>query len=346
MVPLAQVALLLRERHGHLRLFARVKKDGKVVALANTAQLGLVGFVALAPCEAHEHVLSRHANQELLKALGLLGNGESRQQAVLAVVISKAVVASARQKVLHVLLVRCFAHHQRSQLGIRRGIHRQHVGVLLLEHRGVAVHLNAVVEQELVQLLALGLDHVRLVNDDERILDVQRGLEKVLVEKDLDKALLVKVRVKGQRVIDSLLLKLGLGRATQDICVRDILRIEHALYEALEGARLTRLAKGAQKGVAHAGIKRRKDARRRLRLICMEHDGGSKDLSIHMCPFRIPRRAHQFFPGHGHRKKLICKQVLDANIAHKHIHTFQHFRCKPSFLQHVFFLQAHPPVPQ
>jgi len=240
----ASEALLFGTRHGDLRLLARVQEHVKAVFPADVSQFRLVFLVCLAAVHTQQHVLGSHVLQERLKALRCLEDGERRLEQPVAFIFGEPVVAVARRQRLHVLGKRSLVLTQSRDLGVRRGVHRQQKGVLLRQHSGVAVQKDAVLGEKQVELLLLGLDHMRLIHDDECILDIQLGVLEVLVEDDLNAVL--PLGVEGERVSHRLTLELSLGRATDDVRTRDAVSggFKHLPNEALECARLARLAFG------------------------------------------------------------------------------------------------------
>jgi len=238
LTPATRETLLLSARDGDLCLFARVQEDGKGKPPANATQDRLILLVRLAAVHAQQHVLRSHVQQQRLKALRRLEEREGRLEPPVALVLGEPVVAVARLQRLHVLGIGRLHLTPSGDLGIRRRIHREQVCVLLLQHSGIAVQKDAVLGEKEVELLPLGLDHMRLVHDDERVLDVQLGVLEVLMEDDLNAVL--PLRVAGERVSHRLALELGLGTATDDICARDAVSggFQHLPNEALERARL------------------------------------------------------------------------------------------------------------
>ena len=83
------------------------------------------------------------------------------------------------------LLKGSLAVREAGQLRVGGGIHRQQESVLLLQGLGVAIHGDAIAIQELLQLLAMALVHVRLIHNDESIGDVHGHAAEVLAEDDL-----------------------------------------------------------------------------------------------------------------------------------------------------------------
>ena len=161
---------------------------------------------------------------------------------------------------------------ERGELRVGRRVHRQDVGVLLVERRGVAVHREAVAPEEDVKLLLLRLVHVRLVHDDERVHDVHRGALEVLAEEHLDHARGVGDAVRLLGVGARLGAQLGLVGATEDVDRVDDAVVKHQADELLEGARLARLAHCDQHRVAEGrGRKDGKDVVRGAHLLGEGH---------------------------------------------------------------------------
>ena len=238
LTPAAREALLLSARDGNLGLFTGIEEDGKGKPPANAAQHRLILLVRLAAVEAQKYVLRTHVQQQVLKALRVLGEREGRLEQPVLVVVREPVVARARLQLLHVLGKQRLLLTQRGDLGVRRRVHREQVRVLFGEHSGIAVQEHAVLGEKEVELLPLCLDHMGLVHDDERVLNVQLGVLEVLVEDDLNAVL--PLRVAGERVSHRLALELSLGTATDDICARDAVSgsFQHLPNEALKRARL------------------------------------------------------------------------------------------------------------
>ena len=146
--------------------------------------------------EAEERILLLALLEEGREAVGLARDVEGALEQARVEVTVNAHILRPRDELLHVLGVGRLLVLEGRQLRVGRGVHRDNEGVLLVERGGVAVHAEPVAGQEHVQLLALRLVEVRLVNDDESVGHVNCRRGKVLAEEHLNETAL-----KGRGVV-------------------------------------------------------------------------------------------------------------------------------------------------
>ena len=257
-LALLRELLLLLPRNCDICRNRRVEQNGKPADGANGAQLGLLLVGSSAVREAHQHPLVRYAEQKRLKALGVGCDVEGRQEATVALIVAEAKVAVAGLQVDDSFRERRLLVIESSELRVRRSIHGEQVRVVREERGGVAILLHALRAEETVQLLTLGLYEMRLIRDNERIVDVQFVLIKVLVEDDRNRTRLllgaiihvVVLGIRGERIVTRLLTQLRLSRTADDVHTAHHTCVEHLLDSQLVRARLARLALGVEECAA------------------------------------------------------------------------------------------------
>ena len=175
--------------------------------------------------------------------------------AVLVEILFNPNVAFARREFLNVLLIRRLGMSEGSQLRVGSCIHRDDVGILLVENFRVAIHAQTIAREELLKLLALALVKVRLVHNNERVRDLHGCRGKVLTEEDLDVSPVERRGIGSLRVLNGLCAQLCLVGATENVGTLDVALLKHQTNELLVGPCLSCLALRLQKCIAQLLLK-------------------------------------------------------------------------------------------